>query len=102
MSGPEDPRRPPEPDREARGGRRVPGPRSASQRMASAYQGAVEAVVAMVISALAGYWIDGRFGTAPIGLFVGMTIGFAAFVVRLLRMRTLMGDEGSGGPPESK
>jgi F0F1-type ATP synthase assembly protein I len=56
--------------------------------MASAYQGAVEAVVAMVICALAGWWLDGRFGTGPWGLFVGMAFGFAALLVRLLRIKT--------------
>lgn len=55
--------------------------------MASAYQGAIEAVVAMVICALAGYWIDGRLGSGPVGLFVGMGIGLAALVVRLLRIQ---------------
>jgi F0F1-type ATP synthase assembly protein I len=99
--------------------------------MASAYQGAVEAVVAMVICALAGWWIDGRLGSEPWGLFVGMGIGFAALLLRLLRIKTpTIGrpspapreeaddrdpgwtqvvtpnrdrdDEESGGPPESK
>jgi F0F1-type ATP synthase assembly protein I len=56
--------------------------------MASAYQGAVEAVVAMVICALAGWWIDRRFGSGPWGLFVGMGIGFAALLLRLLRIKT--------------
>jgi len=56
--------------------------------MASAYQGAVEAVVAMVICALAGWWIDRRFGSGPWGLFLGMGIGFAALLLRLLRIKT--------------
>jgi F0F1-type ATP synthase assembly protein I len=56
--------------------------------MASAYQGAVEAVVAMVICALAGWWIDRRFGSGPWGLFVGMAVGFAALLLRLLRIKT--------------
>lgn len=55
--------------------------------MASAYQGAIEAVVAMVFCALAGWWIDGRLDSGPIGLFAGMGIGFAAFLVRLLRIK---------------
>jgi F0F1-type ATP synthase assembly protein I len=55
--------------------------------MASAYQGAIEAVVAMVICALAGWWIDGRLGSAPVGLLLGMALGFAAFLVRLLRIK---------------
>jgi F0F1-type ATP synthase assembly protein I len=56
--------------------------------MAAAYQGAVEAVVAMVICAVAGWWIDRRFGSGPWGLFVGMAVGFAALLLRLLRIKT--------------
>lgn len=80
--------------------------------MASAYQGTIESVVAVGISGLAGYWVDRRFGTEPTGFLVGMTIGFAAFVLRIWRMRKLMGgtvatDEtgqsrGNDEPPESK
>jgi F0F1-type ATP synthase assembly protein I len=77
--------------------------------MASAYQGAIEAVLAVVISGLAGYGVDRRFGTEPAGFLVGMAIGFAAFGLRMWRMRNLMGapegksqNDRSGGPPESK
>lgn len=71
--------------------------------MAAAYQGAIEAVIAVVICALAGHWIDRGLGSAPVGLFAGLLIGFAAFVVRLWRMRGLMGgSEPPGDPPESK
>lgn len=88
MSGPEDPRRPSDGDSDRRLGRlRVPDPHAAKRSMASAYQGAIEAVVAMVFCALAGWWIDGRLGSEPIGLFVGMGIGFAAFLLRLLRIK---------------
>ncbi len=113
MSGPGDRRDPSEPQRGTeKDGPRVPGSRTAQQRMASAYQGAVESVMAVVISGLAGYWVDRRFGTEPNGFLVGMAIGFAAFGLRMWRMRNLMGttggpdangpSDGSGGPPESK
>ena len=119
MSGPGDVGDPSEPPRgPKRNGPRVPGSRTAQQGMASAYQGAVEAVLAVVISGLAGYWVDRRFGTEPTGFLVGMAIGFAAFGLRMWRMRNLMGgpgttsgtsgtseqsrDDESGGPPESK
>ena len=119
MSGPDDRRRPSEPPRgPEKDGPRVRGSRTAQQGMASAYQGAVEAVLAVVISGLAGYWVDRRFGTEPNGFLVGMAIGFAAFGLRMWRMRNLMGTPGttgtndgpganrpndeSGGPPESK
>jgi len=88
MSGPEDPRRPPDRDADRRRGLlRVPDPQAAKRSMASAYQGAIEAVTAMVFCALAGWWIDGRLDSGPIGLFLGMGIGFAAFLLRLLRIK---------------
>ena len=80
---------------------------------ALAYQGAVEAVFAIVIGTGAGWWVDRRFETEPIGLVVGATIGFAAFVVRLIRLGSAMnrspapealsGDSGKpeGAPPEN-
>lgn len=64
--------------------------------MASAYQGAVEAVVAVVFCAIVGHWADRRFDSEPWGLFIGLLIGFAAFFVRLWRMRSLME---TGAPP---
>ena len=121
MSGPGDRRGPSESQRgPEKDGPRVPGSQTAQQGMASAYQGAVEAVLAVVISGLAGTWVDRRFGTEPTGFLVGMAIGFAAFGLRMWRMRNLMGTtgtettgtkdgpdangptDGSGGPPESK
>jgi hypothetical protein len=87
MSGPEEPRRPEEPPRGLASRLRIPDPQATKRSMASAYQGAIEAVAAMVMCALAGWWIDGRLGSGPIGLFVGMGIGFAAFLLRLLRIQ---------------
>ncbi len=60
---------------------------SVTRQAASAYQGALEAVVALLLAMGAGYWVDQRFGTAPRGLLVGTAIGFGAFVLRLWRMR---------------
>jgi F0F1-type ATP synthase assembly protein I len=54
------------------------------------YQGAVEAVVALLLAMGAGHWADQKLETAPRYLIVGTIIGFSAFVVRLLRMRKLM------------
>jgi F0F1-type ATP synthase assembly protein I len=75
--------------------------------MSSAYQGAIEAVLAVVICALAGYWIDSRFGSAPWGIFGGMGLGFAAFMVRMWRLRALMTPQPDDEtrkpePPESR
>jgi len=59
------------------------------RRGIAAYQGALEAVLAIVITAGIGYWADQRFGTAPRWLILGTCLGFAAFVLRLFRMRKL-------------
>jgi F0F1-type ATP synthase assembly protein I len=50
------------------------------------YQGAFEAVLAIPIAIGVGYWLDGRFDTSPILLLSGAVIGFAAFVLRLVRL----------------
>ena len=51
-------------------GLRSPKPPSGERRrQAKAYQGALEAVFAVVIAAGLGYWLDGRFESSPIGLF---------------------------------
>ena len=54
--------------------------------MGAAYQGAMESVFAVVLAAGVGYWVDARFESAPWGVAIGATIGFAAFVLRLTRL----------------
>ena len=71
MSGTFRPPRPPEGER---------------RRQAKAYEGAFEAVGAVIISALVGYWADGYFGSSPWLMLVGVVLGFAAMVIRLLRL----------------
>lgn len=61
-------------------------PAPQSRRQGLSYQGASEAVAAILIAAGGGYWLDGRFDTSPIFLFLGTALGFAAFVLRLLRL----------------
>jgi len=75
----------------------VPGSRRLKRLAASsgshaghAYQGAVEAVLAIVVATGLGYWADTRFGTSPRWLIVGAVIGFGAFVLRLARMARLI------------
>lgn len=54
------------------------------------YQGAFEAVMAILIAGFAGKLADDYFGTAPRYLLIGFAIGFASFVLRLVRLgRTL-------------
>ena len=61
-----------------------------SRRGARAYQMALEAVFSIPIAIGLGYWADSAWGTAPVFLVVGVVLGFSAFVLRLLRMRTLV------------
>ena len=72
-----------------------------ARRQGLAWQGAAEAVFAIPIAAVAGYWLDGRFDKSPIFLFLGTAIGFAAFVLRLVRLgRQLQAIEASGARPD--
>jgi len=69
------------------------------------YQGAFEAVIALLIAAGFGYWLDGRLDTAPWLLLIGTAIGFASFTVRLVRLGRWMkgADPGaSSGRDESE
>lgn len=79
----------PQHEKEPRTGR-GPGP-------GAVYQGAFEAVIALLIAAGFGYWLDGRLDTAPWLLLVGIVIGFASFTVRLLRLGRWMKGGDSGG-----
>ena len=71
--------------------------RAAASAANDAYQGAFEAVFAVLVGAGAGYWVDRRFGTTPYGVIVGVVIGFAAMVLRLLRMGRDLPPGPSGG-----
>ena len=50
------------------------------------YQGAFEAVAALLVAAGFGYWLDDTFDTAPTLLLIGTVLGFASFTVRLVRL----------------
>lgn len=65
-------------------------------RAGKAYQRAVEAVLAIPIGIGIGYLIDERFASSPVGLLVGAALGFAAFVRRLVSMRSLV----ESAPPQ--
>jgi F0F1-type ATP synthase assembly protein I len=56
------------------------------RRQGAVYQGAFEAVIALLIAVGFGYWLDGYFDTAPWLLLIGAAIGFASFTVRLMRL----------------
>ena len=62
------------------------------RRQGAVYQGAFEAVIALLIAVGFGYWLDGYFDTAPWLLLIGTAIGFASFTVRLMRLGRWMKD----------
>ena len=66
------------------------------------YEGAFEAVSAIVISIGIGYGIDSYFGTTPYGVIGGAVVGFGAFVLRLVRLGKQIHPEGAGGTAEAK
>ncbi|MEM7409906.1 MAG: AtpZ/AtpI family protein [Myxococcota bacterium] len=76
-----------------------------ARRQGAAYQGAFEAVVAILIAAGVGYWADTRFDSSPVGLLIGTAIGFGSFVLRLLRLgnqlQEISESEASGGSADS-
>ena len=65
--------------------------------MGAKYQGAMEAVLAIPIGAGFGYLADRQWESAPVGLLIGLGVGFAAFILRLVRMRPPV--DGSETPP---
>ncbi len=71
------------------------------RRQGAVYQGAFEAVIALLIAAGFGYWLDGYFDTAPWLLLIGTAIGFASFTVRLMRLGRWMKGENSGDSAET-
>jgi F0F1-type ATP synthase assembly protein I len=66
------------------------------RRQGAVYQGAFEAVFALLIAAGFGYWLDTVFDTAPVLLLIGIVIGFASFTVRLVRLGRWMHGAESG------
>ena len=57
------------------------------QSTARAYQGALEAVLSILIGAGLGWWADSELGSEPWLMLAGLGLGFVAFVRRLLRVR---------------
>ena len=72
-----------------------------NRRQGAVYQGAFEAVIALLIAVGFGYWLDGHFDTAPWLLLIGTAIGFASFTVRLTRLGRWMKGENSGDRVET-
>ena len=70
-----------------RGGRLA---RAATSSRGAAYEGAMEAIFAILVGVGLGYWADSYFETGPRYLILGAVVGFAAFVLRLFRMSKLL------------
>jgi len=60
--------------------------RVAAAAGSEAYQGAFEAIGSVLIGVALGYWVDSRWDTSPFGLLIGVVTGFAAMVLRLIRL----------------
>jgi F0F1-type ATP synthase assembly protein I len=60
-----------------------------------AYQGALEATFAVIIGVGLGYWADQYFESGPLGVVLGAALGFAAMVLRLLRLGRELGLDSS-------
>jgi F0F1-type ATP synthase assembly protein I len=77
-------------------------PKGPKNPKAAAYQGAFEAVFAILIAAVIGDLADDHFGTAPRYLLVGFAIGFCSFVLRLVKLGRRLQETASDIESESK
>jgi F0F1-type ATP synthase assembly protein I len=68
------------------------------RRQGAVYQGAFEAVIALLVAGGIGAWLDGYFDTAPWLLLIGTAIGFASFTIRLIRLGRWMRGADSDKP----
>ena len=75
---------------------RLRGPKNTEA--SRAYQGAVEAVMALILCLVIGYYADEYFESSPIGLILGAIIGFSSMVLRIIRMAPKEGSD--NGPTE--
>lgn len=60
--------------------------KSSIGQLGPAYQGTLEAVGAVVVALGLGALADSYFESSPVGLLVGLGIGFGSFVLRLTRL----------------
>jgi len=71
--------------------------RAVARAGSDAYQGAFEAVGAVLLGCGVGFFVDDRWETAPWGVLIGAVIGFAAMVLRLVRLGKELHPEGAAG-----
>jgi len=73
------------------------GTKPSTRQGSAAYQGAMEAVFAILVAVGIGFFVDRTFETFPAFLLLGVALGFTAFVLRLWRLgREINKPEGSG------
>jgi F0F1-type ATP synthase assembly protein I len=72
------------------------------RRGARVYQAALEAVFSIPIAGGLGWWADRTFGTDPILVLVGLVLGFASFVLRLVRLRKLVEEQSRESSQEER
>lgn len=70
--------------------------------MGAKYQGAMEAVLAVPIGAGLGHLADRQWDSEPIGLLIGLLLGFGAFILRLTRMRPGASEDSDAAPPSDR
>ena len=79
------------------------GEKRDGRKKGAAYQGALEAVFAILIAVGIGYFVDQRLGTSPRYLLVGVAVGFGSFVLRLWQLgRALQPPDDTGGENEKR
>ena len=67
-----------------------------------AYQGAFEAVGAVLVACGFGYLADSRWDSSPWGVLIGAVVGFAAMVLRLVRLGKELHPDGQATEPENE
>lgn len=70
---------------------------TSNRRLGRAYQGAFEAVIAIVVGSAVGAWADSRLDTSPWLLLLGLLLGFGAFTRRLVRLMRDMAPPAEAG-----
>jgi hypothetical protein len=55
-------------------------------KAAIAFTAASSFTMPIIVMSVGGWWIDGKFKTAPWGVFIGVVVGFAAGISSLLNV----------------
>ncbi len=79
-------------------------PRSSTSPLGRAFEGALEASLAVVVGVVLGYYCDRWLDTEPVFLFVFLILGFVAGFRRLLQIQwpdPTKRDDSSGQGPDA-